>query len=78
MDEYLKEGGEDVEGVDGTGAVAVGHQLANVAPPGLLGVVAHGGLERRQDGREEGRGRRREVQILQVVSDIPKTAVKKK
>ena len=59
MGVYLEERGEQVEGVDGAGAVAVSDQLAEVAPPGLLHVVAGRGLERRQDGGEERRGRRR-------------------
>ena len=71
---YLEERGEDVEGVDGARAVRVRHQLADVATPRLLGVVAHRRLERRQDGREERGGGRREAQVLQVVHVVTETA----
>lgn len=56
-----------MESVDGAGAVRVGHQLVDVAPPGLLGIVAHGGLEGCQDGGEEGRRRRRGAALQEVV-----------
>lgn len=62
---HLEERGEDVKGVDSAGAVRVGHQLVDVAAPGLLRVVAHGRLERRQDGGEEGRRRRGLVRLLE-------------
>ena len=64
---HLEERGEDVEGVDGAGAVRVRHQLVDVATPGLLGVVTHHRLEGGQDGREEGGGGRGKPQVLQVV-----------
>lgn len=64
---YLEKCREHVESVDGAGAVSVGHQLVDVAPPGLLGVVAHGGLEGGQDGGEEGRRRRRGAALQQLV-----------
>lgn len=43
-----------MEGVDGAGSIRVRHQLVDVTPPGLLGVVAHRWLEGCQDGGEEG------------------------
>lgn len=60
---HLKQGGEHVEGVHGAGAVRVAHELRDMAAPGLLGIVAGGGLERGQHGREEGRGRWRDAPV---------------
>lgn len=60
---YLEQRGEDVEGVDGAGAVRVAHELVDVAAPGLLGVVAGRGLKGGQDGREKGRGRGRDAPL---------------
>lgn len=55
---HLKQGREHVKGVHRTGAVRVAHELVDVAPPGLLCIVAGRRLERSQDGGEEGRGGR--------------------
>lgn len=60
---YLEQRGENVEGVDGAGAVRVAHELVDVAAPGLLGVVAGRGLKGGQDGREKGRGRGRDAPL---------------
>lgn len=64
---YLEQGRKHVEGVHGAGAVRVSHQLVDVAPPGLLCIVARGWLECRQDGGEEGRWWRRRAALQELV-----------
>lgn len=57
---YLEQGGEHVERVHGAGAVRIAQQLVDMTAPRLLRVVTGRRLKRSEDGREEGRGGRRD------------------
>lgn len=65
---YLKEWRKHVESIDSAGSIWVSHELVDVAPPGLLCVVAYRRLESCQDGREKGRGRWGRTGLKRVVS----------
>lgn len=65
---YLKEWRKHMESVDSTGSIWVSHKLVDVAPPGLLCIVAYRRLESCQDGRKKGRGRWGRTGLKQVVS----------
>lgn len=64
---YLEEPGEHVEGVNSRGAVGVRQHLVDMATPGVLLVVVGDGLECCQDGRQEGRGGRRGLDLWEAV-----------
>lgn len=57
-----------MEGVDGTGAIGIGHQLVEVAAPRLLSIITCCGLECCQDGREEGGWRRGGPRLQHLLS----------
>lgn len=63
----LEQPGEHVESEDGAGAVRVGQQLADVAAPGFLLVLAGRRLEGGDDGRQEWRRQRRRLHFWRTI-----------
>lgn len=56
-----------MEGVNSRGAVSVRQHLVDMATPGVLLIVIGNGLERCQDGRQEGRGGRGGLDLWEAV-----------